>query len=363
MMKVTVTKYLNVRVGEPRLNAPCYQYLAPGSELEVEDRLYSGDLFDNSDQWLRDEAGNYYWAGGTNFSDLKKTPTATAGKYPWWIQDYNIQDFWAQGIRGAGIKIAILDSGVNSRHPALDHAIKKNTLCTYRRAYGSTPEGVLDDLLGHGTACVGMISAFDPASAEHCTGVAPGADIFMYKVYSDAYWDKPWFIASGIEKAIQDGADIISISRGVDRLTDELETQFRKAYDNNIFVIAAAGNKSNGGYNALCDATHVIGVGAINEGRTGSGSSGENINGATPAQVTVYAPGIGVTTTDKAGGFSTVEGTSYAAPYIAGLFALKLCMTGKPQGFYGRAMRDFDNALTNDPSTNFKLINPQSFLK
>jgi len=44
-MKVTVTKYLNVRVGKPSVNAPCYQYLAPGSELEMHGNLYKGDSF------------------------------------------------------------------------------------------------------------------------------------------------------------------------------------------------------------------------------------------------------------------------------------------------------------------------------
>ncbi|SHK70613.1 hypothetical protein SAMN04488028_107198 [Reichenbachiella agariperforans] len=63
-MKVTVTKYLNVRVGKPSVNAPCYQYLAPGSEIEVGEKLYLGDSYDGMDTWYRDEADNYYWSGG-----------------------------------------------------------------------------------------------------------------------------------------------------------------------------------------------------------------------------------------------------------------------------------------------------------
>ncbi len=66
-MKVTVTKYLNVRVGKASLNAPTYQYLAPGSELVVDDKIYNGDYYDGDDRWLRDVGGNYYWVGGTNY--------------------------------------------------------------------------------------------------------------------------------------------------------------------------------------------------------------------------------------------------------------------------------------------------------
>ena len=71
-MKVIVTKYLNVRVGAPSVNAPNYQYLAPGSELEIIDNIVEGDLYEDDNRWLKDEAGNYYWIGGTNYDELKK---------------------------------------------------------------------------------------------------------------------------------------------------------------------------------------------------------------------------------------------------------------------------------------------------
>ena len=58
-MKVTVTKYLNVRVGKASVNAPSYQYLAPGTILEVEDKTYKGDKYEDKDDWLKDAAGNY----------------------------------------------------------------------------------------------------------------------------------------------------------------------------------------------------------------------------------------------------------------------------------------------------------------
>ena len=70
-MKVTVKVFLNVRVGKPSVNAPCYQYLAPGTELEVDGNLYPGDKFEGIDTWLKDEAGNYYWSGGVNYNPIQ----------------------------------------------------------------------------------------------------------------------------------------------------------------------------------------------------------------------------------------------------------------------------------------------------
>jgi hypothetical protein len=84
-MKVIVKdNYLNVRVGAPRVNAPCYQYLAPGSELEVDGKLYKGDKYGEAgiDTWLKDAAGNYYWSGGvtgdTTFETIGQTDLLTS---------------------------------------------------------------------------------------------------------------------------------------------------------------------------------------------------------------------------------------------------------------------------------------------
>ena len=63
-MKLTVKVNLNVRVGKPSVNAPCYTYITPGSTLEVDENPYPGDMYDGNDTWYKDDAGNYYWSGG-----------------------------------------------------------------------------------------------------------------------------------------------------------------------------------------------------------------------------------------------------------------------------------------------------------
>src|ERR1700744_5797251 len=91
-MKVTVTKYLNVRVGSPSLNAPCYQYIAPGSEIEVDGQLYTGDAYDGISTWLKDAGGNYYWSGGVDYKSAQSQGPTT-----------NFQQFLDQSLSGSAL--------------------------------------------------------------------------------------------------------------------------------------------------------------------------------------------------------------------------------------------------------------------
>ena len=107
-MKVTVKdNYLNVRVGKPSVNAPCYQYIAPGSIIDVDGKLYKGDKYGDSniDIWYKDALGNYYWSGGLN---NKVADTTNLN-----IIDYNIKSplpSEVKATKGNSITIGIVDS-------------------------------------------------------------------------------------------------------------------------------------------------------------------------------------------------------------------------------------------------------------
>ena len=139
------------------------------------------------------------------------------------------------GIDGTGIKIAIIDTGVDFNHPDL---------------FGWGPNGKVIgghnfiqenqlpmDTNGHGTKVAGIIAADGNVS-----GVAPKAKILAYKVSEDGEGVSSELIKGAIEKAIEDEADIINISLGVNRTNSKIDSAVNYALDKGIFVVTAAGN-------------------------------------------------------------------------------------------------------------------------
>ena len=143
------------------------------------------------------------------------------------------------GIDGTGIKIAIIDTGVDFNHPDL---------------FGWGPDGkvvggynfIREDELpldtnGHGTQVAGVIAADGQA-----IGIAPKAKILAYKVSEDGEGVSSELIIRAIEKAIEDGADIINISLGVNKTNAKIDRAVSIALEEGIFVVTAAGNDGPG---------------------------------------------------------------------------------------------------------------------
>lgn len=140
-----------------------------------------------------------------------------------------------QGIDGSGIKIAVIDTGVDFNHPDL---------------FGWGPDGKVIggynfiqkgepplDTSGHGTQVAGVIAA-----DGQLVGIAPKAKILAYKVSEDGEGVSSELIIKAIEKAIEDKADIINISLGVNKTNPKIEQAVNHALEKEIFVVTAAGN-------------------------------------------------------------------------------------------------------------------------
>jgi len=143
------------------------------------------------------------------------------------------------GIDGTGIKIAIIDTGVDFNHPDL---------------FGWGPDGKVVggynfiqedepplDTNGHGTQVAGVIAADGQA-----IGMAPKAKILAYKVSEDGEGVSAELITKAIEKAIEDGANIINISLGVNKTNAKIDRAINFALEKEIFVVTAAGNDGPG---------------------------------------------------------------------------------------------------------------------
>ena len=139
------------------------------------------------------------------------------------------------GIDGTGIKVAVIDTGVDFNHPDL---------------FGWGPDGKVIggynfiqedqppmDKNGHGTQVAGVIAADGQA-----VGIAPKVKILAYKVSEDGEGVSSELIIRAIEKAVEDGANIINISLGVNKTNAKIERAVTHALEKEIFVVTAAGN-------------------------------------------------------------------------------------------------------------------------
>ena len=139
------------------------------------------------------------------------------------------------GIDGTGIKIAVIDTGVDFNHPDLFGWGPDGKVIG---GYNFIKENELPmDINGHGTKVAGIIAA-----DGNTLGVAHKAKILAYKVSEDGEGVSSELIRKAIEKAIEDKADIINISLGVNKTNSKIDSAVNHAWDNGIFVVTAAGN-------------------------------------------------------------------------------------------------------------------------
>ena len=137
---------------------------------------------------------------------------------------------YQNGYDGSGIVVSIIDTGIDLNHPDLEGQI----IGGYDFVDN---DEIPEDTNGHGTQVAGII-----ASNGNLKGIAPNSKILMYKVSEDGESVPSHLIIKAIEKSIDDNADIINISLGINQTNTKIDQVVNKAVKNNIFVVTAAGN-------------------------------------------------------------------------------------------------------------------------
>ena len=137
---------------------------------------------------------------------------------------------YQNGYDGSGIVVSIIDTGIDLNHPDLEGKI----IGGYDFVDN---DKIPEDTNGHGTQVAGIIAA-----NGNLKGIAPNSKILMYKVSEDGESVPSDLIIKAIEKSIEDGADIINISLGINQTNTKIDQAVNKAVKNNIFVVTAAGN-------------------------------------------------------------------------------------------------------------------------
>ena len=238
----------------------------------------------------------------------------------------NADDVWDMdpSITGEGVRVAILDTGVESTHIELSNSIVATRNFIARAS--------VIDRDGHGTHVSGIVTAdgVHEIGGNYATGVAPGADIIMGKV-CDAYGCYESSIIAGIEWAVKRKADVLSLSLGgvvnyeghCDG--DSLAAKVNWAVEQGLVVVVSSGNDNAGVSSPAC-ASGAIAVGAVDKLNTRALFS--NYGSA----LDIVAPGVDILSTYSciaAGNcgyywYASMSGTSMSAPHVAGTVALIL---------------------------------------
>ncbi|MEO0598648.1 MAG: S8 family serine peptidase [Chloroflexota bacterium] len=205
--------------------------------------------------------------------------------------------------------VAVIDSGICANHPDLQGRITAG--------YDFVDDdNDPNDTFGHGCGVAGVIAA-NTNNGIGIAGIAPNVQIMPLRVLDNLGLGSYSNIANAIIYAVDNGADIINLSLAGPTSSVMLEAAVAYAVDSGVVVIAAAGNF--GQPNAFYPAAYpsVIAVASIDP-VTFERSSFSNYG----ADVDVLAPGRDILTTNLAGDYEFVSGTSFAAPIVAGITAM-----------------------------------------
>jgi subtilisin family serine protease len=227
----------------------------------------------------------------------------------WGEQLLRLPEVWRR-TRGEGVRVAILDTGVDPDHPDLGGAIQETR--------DFTGEGI-EDLNGHGTHCAGIIAA--RRNEIGFIGAAPMATLLIGKVLRNGGSGTLQAVADGVRWATTQRADIISMSLGGMSDSPALFQAIHDALARGVIVVCAAGNAgalftNSIGYPGRYGS--VITVAAHDQHGQPSGFSSRG------AEIDFMAPGHEIWSTYRQGGYAKLSGTSMAAPFVAGIAALVL---------------------------------------
>lgn len=225
-------------------------------------------------------------------------------------------------LTGAGVRIAILDTGIDTSHPAFVGRIEATA--------SFIPNETVDDGHGHGTHCAGTAAGRAPTGRRF--GVAPDARILAGKVLSNSGSGATAGVLAGMDWAINHGAHVISLSLGSRTQvgmphSPAYERLAALALSRGCLVVAAAGNDSDRRwlqYRPVSDPANcpsILAVGAV-DGALGMASFSNRGAAAVGWEVNLVAPGVGVESARPGGSTQRMNGTSMATPHVAGLAAL-----------------------------------------
>ena len=275
----------------------------------------------------------------------ESNPQVSPDSFTYGLEQINAPDVWSEfGTQGQGARVAVLDTGIDIDHPDLELRNDDPGNSTYpggwaefdangNQVVGSEPQ----DSDSHGTHVSGTVAGGDASGTA--IGVAPEAELMHGLVLPGGFGNFAQ-IVGGMQWAVEEDADVISMSLGATGYDDAWAQPVRNAEGQGVLVIAAAGNSGEGSSGSPGNVYDSLSVGASDSNEDIAGfSSGESITedvwNSPPSDwpeefvvPDVSAPGAGVMSTVPGGNYENFDGTSMATPHVSGTAALMISAAG-----------------------------------
>ena len=224
----------------------------------------------------------------------------------WGLTKARFPGAW-NGAKGAGAKVAIVDSGAYVGHPDIGKIAAQKDFVE--------GDAVADDDYGHGTRVTGIAGAI----TDNGKGVAGGCfkcGLLTAKVLDRNGSTTDSKIINGIDWSVDHGADVVNLSLGGPGYSSVLGAAVNDASNRGAVVVAAAGNTGTTRPQYPAAYSKAIAVSATNQsdGLAGFSSHGDWVD--------LAAPGTNILSTRASGGYGTQSGTSFSAPFVSGLAGL-----------------------------------------
>jgi subtilisin len=239
----------------------------------------------------------------------------------WGVSHIGSQIVHNNGIDGTGVKIAVLDTGIDYTHEDLDDNYKGGVDFVQYLDPTITPDPMDNSGTGHGTHVAGIIAAEN--NGVGVVGVAPNASLYSIKVLDGSGHGLASWIIAGIEWAVENEMDIVTMSLG-GLNSISLQEACDNAFDKGLLLVASAGNTDSGNVEYPAAYDSVIAVTATDQDDQKAYFS------PISAKVELAAPGVDIFSTIghlsssgvSGNEYDYLSGTSQAAPHVAGTAAL-----------------------------------------
>ncbi|MEP7108530.1 MAG: S8 family serine peptidase [Ferruginibacter sp.] len=271
MIKATVLVPLNIRTGKPEIlpnNNIGDKFYNEGDVIEVAEGAM-GENYKGNNLWYKLVDGGFVWSGGVETSGSPEHINQLAGSPFSAIINYSKDAFNSiplnvKSTKGIGVKIAVIDTGINKDHPSFNN----DPIIQLISNVTSSPAGV-DDKNGHGSHVAGLIGGRSVIQTG-IIGIAPKSELLIIKGIDDDRSTSATNINLALKLAIDAKADIINLSLDIANSRFNLiESEINRAIGEEIIIVAAAGENNrlieNG--NLFCPANKagIIAVGSCDD--------------------------------------------------------------------------------------------------